>query len=159
MKYEQKDLNAAILKQFSVKPKKGENSELQSHTLSSNACCMWCIVSPFFEQAITTAAAIAATKAAAISRAMGHLWEHLKAPSLSKLCLKKIIKWIKPPYFINAHVSTKTAPVMVALRASKIVELWYFKIYIFYYRAKTTEAGSHRNPQRCYEVRICNNHT
>jgi len=66
--------------------------------------------------------AIIATKAATISTAMGHLQDHLKAPSLNRSCLKKIIKRIRKTYFIDAYVSAKKDPVMSALRASKTVE-------------------------------------
>lgn len=91
---------------------------------------MWCIVSS--SKLSLQLPAIIATKAATISIAMGHLQDHLKAPSLNRLRLKKIIKWIRKTYFIDAYISAKTDPVMSALRASKIVEWSYFKIFFFF---------------------------
>lgn len=72
--------------------------------------------------------AIIATKAATI--AVGHLQHHWKAPSLNRLRLKKIIKWITKTH--STDVSAKADPAMSALGASKIVEQWYFKISGFF---------------------------
>lgn len=64
--------------------------------------------------------AIIATKAAARAIAVGHLQHHWKAPSLNRLRLKKIIKWITKAH--STEGSAKVDPVMSALGASKIVE-------------------------------------
>lgn len=60
--------------------------------------------------------AIIATKAAGIAIAVGHLQHHWKAPSLNRLRLKKVIKWITKAHSMDA----KADPVMSALGASKI---------------------------------------
>lgn len=94
--------------------------------------------------------AIIATKAATI--AVGHLQHHWKAPSLNRLRLKKIIKWITKTH--STDVSAKADPAMSALEASKIVEQWYFKISGFFtIGQKKANAGTHKTPQKCYKVK------
>lgn len=102
---------------FYAKTPKGKKKKNHS-AVALVACDVLFLLSP--SKLPLQLSAIIATKAATIAIAVGHVQHHWKAPSLNRLRLKKIIKWITKAH--STDVSAKADPVIPALGASKIVE-------------------------------------